>query len=69
MSEAVTLSEIPGVVELKSLGWSHAVPVLKQIKQAMGHPKLNDILLILIFGNAYFQAAITKMYPWTMHNL
>jgi len=66
MSEAVTTSEIPSVVELRLEARSAC---FEAVKQAMGHTKLKDILLILIFANAYFQAAITKMYPWTMHNL
>lgn len=67
MSEAVTSSEIPGVARLMSLGWSSAVPILKQASN--GTHQAKDILLMLIFRNAYFQAAITKIYQWTMHNL
>lgn len=67
MSEAVTSSEIPGVAKLMSLGWSSAVPIVKQASN--GTHQAKDILLMLIFRNAYFQAAITKIYQWTMHNL
>lgn len=30
MSDAVTSSQIPGVAELMSLGWSSTVPILKR---------------------------------------
>lgn len=67
MSEAVTSSEIPGVAKLMSLGLSSTVPVLKRASN--GTHQAKDILLVFIFRNAYFQAAITKIYQWTMHNL
>lgn len=66
MSEAVTSSEIPGASELMSLGWSSTVPISKRASN--GSHQAKDTLM-LTFRNAYFQAAITKIYQWTMHNL
>jgi len=34
--------------------------IISRTTQAMGHHKLKNTLPILIFGNAYFQAAIQK---------
>lgn len=68
MTEAVTSSVIPGVAEPQSLGWSSAVAILKQASKQW-HTMLKDTLLMLTFRKAYFQAAITKIYQWTMHNL
>lgn len=67
MSEAVTSSEIPAVAELMSLGWSSTVPILKRASNGTHHHAKDT--LMLTFQNAYFQAAITKIYQWTMHNL
>lgn len=67
MSEALTSSEMPGVAELMSLGWSSTVPISKRASN--GSHQAKDTLVMLTLQNAYFQAAITKIYQWTMHNL
>lgn len=67
MSEAQTSSEIPGVAELMSLGRSSTVPISKRASNGSHQAKYTP--LMLTFQNAYFQAAITKIYQWTMHNL
>jgi len=69
MSEAVTSSEMPGVAELVSLGWSSTtVPISKRASNG-SHQAKYTLFFMLTFRNAYFQAAITKIYQWTMHNL
>lgn len=60
MSEALTSSGTPGAAELMSLDWSSTVPISKRASN--GSHQAKHTLLMLTFGNAYFQAAITKIY-------
>lgn len=52
------------MLELAILGWNPAVSDFRQsfirTMQVVGHHKLKNTIFILIFGNAYFQAAIQK---------
>jgi len=47
MSEAVTSSEIPGVAELQSLGWSSTMPILKRASNGTHQAKDTPYAYIL----------------------
>lgn len=53
MTEAVTSSEIPGVSELMSLGWSSTVPSLKRKSNGTHHTK--DTLSKCIFSSSNYK--------------